>query len=218
MRTRSGKTYFEDSDASCPICLEPSVSTRADGSRLLCVESCGCREPVTHAHCFLRLCKRRMMAGTEAENACPACTRDVADIDRVVQNAQYNHTVLRKEDPSYSSERSVVIHYTVEAIRTVVAEAKAYETETRNMALRFANHQNYLLSLVEAASRLVSSGDPERANNVLLKLRLDLLTGIAENRSRFSYEETLEYFMYLEEMRSVVFFYAGIDEATGENL
>lgn len=213
MRTRSGNTYFVESESQCPICQEASVSVRPDGRRMYCVDSCACKEPSTHAHCFVMLCKRNdLFEEAPSPRKCPACMTEVSDFDLVLRQAQFNHSLLRKDDPAYSLEPDVSTHCAAYAIRSMIVAAKAFDAETRNMAVRFSHHQNYILTLSETASRLISDGKMDRAIDILAKMRGDLVESINDNRTRFTYQETLEYFMHLEELRSMIFFYTGIED------
>jgi hypothetical protein len=160
------------------------------------------------------MCKRKELfeEAPVPRACCPACMSEVTDFDLVLRQAQFNHSLLRKDDPAYSKEPDVSVHCAAEAIRSMLVAAKAFDAETRSMAVRFSHHQNYLLTLSETASRLISDGNLDRARDILAKMRGDLVESINDNRTRFTYQETLEYFMHLEELRSMIFFYSGVED------
>jgi hypothetical protein len=151
------------------------------------------------------------MADELAPRTCPACTREATDYELILRQAQFNHSLLRKDDPGYARETDVSTHCAIDAIRSILNAAKAFDRDTREMAIRFSHHQNYLLTLADASLRLLDSGDLDKAKEIISKLRRDIGESIAENRNRFTYEETLDYFMHLDELQSIIFFYAGVD-------
>lgn len=212
MRTRSGKTYFAEGEERCPVCLDSSWATVGE-TRLLCVEGCGCPVPTTHAHCYLAMTATCDVAGDgKRMTRCPGCTHEVSEPMAVVmRKAQFNHDVLRKRDPTYSTEKSVMLHAIVSGSRNMIASAKRYDRETRRVALDMARDQGRMLALVDAVSYGIDSGwSADLVKSGLHSLRSMVLRGLVENVRRMSSDDVFEQEMRRRESEARVFLDTGL--------
>ena len=159
MKTRSGKTYFGQGEERCPVCLDSSWQA-VGGTRLLCVEGCGCPVPSTHAHCYLNMTAACDVAGDGRRmTRCPGCTREVTEpMPSVFRKAQHNHEVLRRADPAYSTERTAVMHALARGAAGMIEAARHYHARTRRLALGLADAQGELLARAHDIVRCVDSG------------------------------------------------------------
>lgn len=191
MKTRSGKTYFSQGEERCPVCLDSSWAAVGE-TRLLCVEGCGCPVPSTHAHCYLSMAATCDVRGDGRRmTKCPACTCDVKDsMPEVLRKAQHNHNVLCESDPDYSTERSVMMHSLMRGAQNMVACAREFDRDTRDIALRMADEQNVVLALTECALALIDSGaDASTVRARVASIRTAVIRMIRENVSRMNWRD-----------------------------
>eukprot|EP00873_Tetraselmis_striata_P033764 jgi/Tetstr1/454028/TSEL_040947.t1 len=164
MKTRSGKTYFAEGEERCPVCMDSSWAS-VGGARLMCVEGCACPVPTTHAHCFLEMTATCDVRGDGRRmTRCPSCTAEVRErMASVMSKAQHNHDALRAQDPSYSAERSVMMHAVAVGARNMVRSAREYDQDTRDIARDMAAAHGYLVGAADAALRALDEGCAAKA-------------------------------------------------------
>lgn len=221
MKTRSGKTYFADGEERCPICLESSWQTVGE-TRLMCVEGCGCPVPTTHAHCYLNMTATCDVAGDGRRmTRCPSCTREVAEpMPSVLRKAQHNHEVLRRADPSYSSERTAMMHAVARGATNMIDTARNYHARTRHIARGLAAAQGELLGYMHAIIHCVDSGQSAgMVRAAAVAARELVIRGLRDNVRRMDLEEQWENASRLTTSEARIFVDAGLQHPTqrGEN-
>lgn len=214
MKTRSGKTYFAEGEELCPVCLDSSWST-IGGSRLLCVEGCGCPVPTLHAHCYLSMITSRDVRSDDAcdnkQILCPSCTCSIGECkQQILDKAQFNHDLLRKNNLSYSSEAHVMTHAVIEASRAMILSAREYDNETRNNALSLSTNQSYMLAMADTAIHGLTVGSVMDAKRVMGQLRDTIAECLGSNIARMSDVDLATHYASRDLLESRVFFNAGV--------